>query len=51
MNDFIERTKEVSVVERRPLIEGRHMLMVLAPKTEKAAKATAPKKEPAPAQN
>ncbi len=51
MNDFIERTKEVSVVERRPLIEGRHMLMVLAPKTEKAAKAPAPKKEPAPAQN
>lgn len=39
MNDFVERTKEVSTVERRPLIEGRHMLMILAPKAEKASKA------------
>ena len=39
MNDFIERTKEVCTVERRPLIEGRHMLMILAPKAEKASKA------------
>lgn len=36
MNDFIERTKEVSVVERRPSTEGRHMIMVLAPKVEKS---------------
>ncbi len=39
MNDFIERTKDVSTVERRPMIEGRHMLMILAPKAEKASKA------------
>lgn len=39
MNDFIERTKEVCTVERRPMIEGRHMLMILAPKAEKASKA------------
>ncbi|MBQ8081458.1 MAG: translation initiation factor IF-3 [Clostridia bacterium] len=39
MNDFAERTKEVAVVERRPMIEGRHMLMILAPKTDKTAKA------------
>ena len=39
MNDFIERTKDVSTVERRPMIEGSHMLMILAPKAEKASKA------------
>ncbi len=39
MNDFIERTKEVCTVERRPMIEGRHMLMILAPKAEKVSKA------------
>ncbi len=39
MQDFIERTKEVSTVERRPLIEGRNMFMILAPKAEKASKA------------
>lgn len=39
MNDFVERTKDVSVVERRPSTEGRHMIMVLAPKAEKATKA------------
>ncbi len=39
MNDFIERTKDVCTVERRPMIEGRHMLMILAPKAEKASKA------------
>lgn len=35
MQDFIERTKDVSTVERRPLLEGRHMIMILAPKAEK----------------
>jgi translation initiation factor IF-3 len=39
MNDFAERVKDVGVVERRPLLEGRHMIMILAPKTEKAIKA------------
>lgn len=39
MNDFIERTKDVSVVERRPSTEGRHMIMVLAPKADKPTKA------------
>lgn len=39
MNDFIERTKDVCTVERRPMIEGRHMLMILAPKAEKASNA------------
>lgn len=39
MNDFAQRTQEVAVVERRPLIEGRHMIMILAPKSEKAIKA------------
>lgn len=39
MNDFVERTKDVSVVERRPSTEGRHMIMVLAPKADKPVKA------------
>lgn len=37
MQDFAERCKEVSVVERRPLMDGRHMIMVLAPKAAKAS--------------
>lgn len=39
MADFIERTKDVSVVERKPSTEGRHMIMILAPKADKPAKA------------
>ncbi len=39
MNDFVERTKDVCTVERRPMLEGRHMIMILAPKAEKASKA------------
>jgi translation initiation factor IF-3 len=35
MNDFVERTKDYSSVERRPLLDGRHMIMILAPKAEK----------------
>lgn len=39
MNDFFERCKEIAVIERRPLLEGRHMIMILAPKPEKVLKA------------
>ena len=39
MQDFAERTKDVGTVERRPMIEGRNMIMILAPKAEKASKA------------
>ncbi len=39
MNDFALRTQEVSVIERRPLLEGRHMIMILSPKAEKTSKA------------
>ena len=46
MMDFIERTKDVCTVERRPLIEGRNMIMILAPKTEKASKAEKTAKQP-----
>lgn len=35
MADFIERTKDFCTVERRPLLDGRHMIMILAPKAEK----------------
>ena len=37
MQDFAERCKDVSVVERRPLMDGRHMIMILAPKNAKAS--------------
>ena len=32
MKDFAERCKDVAVVERKPIMEGRNMTMVLAPK-------------------
>ncbi len=32
MKDFAERCKDVAVVERKPLMEGRNMTMILAPK-------------------
>ena len=32
MNDFAQRCKDVAVVERKPVTEGRNMTMVLAPK-------------------
>ena len=35
MQDFARRVEEYGVVERRPLLEGRNMLMILAPKAEK----------------
>lgn len=37
MHDFAERCAEVSVVERRPLLDGRNMVMILAPKAAKAS--------------
>lgn len=35
MQDFAQRIEEYGSVERRPLLEGRHMIMILAPKAEK----------------
>ena len=50
MNDFIERVKDFAVVERRPTMEGRNMLMILAPKpAEKPPKAERPARPEAPA--
>lgn len=37
MQDFAQRCQEVSTVERRPLMDGRHMIMILAPKAAKAS--------------
>jgi len=37
MLDFAERCKEVSMVERRPVLDGRNMVMILAPKAAKAS--------------
>ena len=35
MKDFLERVNEYAVVERRPLVEGRNMIMILSPKENK----------------
>ncbi len=32
MKDFAERIKEFAIIERQPLIEGRNMIMILAPR-------------------
>ena len=37
MHNFAERCQDVSTVERRPLMDGRHMIMILAPKAAKAS--------------
>ena len=53
MQDFAQRCSEVSSVERRPLMDGRHMIMILAPKAAKASfaeKKAAREKSAAPAQ-
>ena len=35
MNDFAGRIKEYGIVERRPMIEGRNMTMILTPREPK----------------
>ena len=35
MQDFANRIEEYGTVERRPMLEGRHMIMILGPKVEK----------------
>ena len=35
MLDFAKRIEDIGNVERRPLLDGRHMIMILAPKVEK----------------
>lgn len=35
MQDFAERITDYGTVERRPMLEGRHMIMILASKSEK----------------
>lgn len=37
MQDFAKRCEEVATVERRPLLDGRNMIMILAPKAAKAS--------------
>ena len=39
MLDFAQRCAEVGVIERRPLMDGRHLIMILAPKTAKQTQA------------
>lgn len=35
MQDFAQRVEEYGTIERRPLLEGRNMIMIVAPKAEK----------------
>ena len=35
LNEFIEALSDVSVVEKKPLLEGKNMFIILAKKTEK----------------
>jgi len=35
MDEFAEKIKEYGIIERRPLIEGRSMTMIIAPREEK----------------
>ena len=35
MKDFAEKIKEFGIIERRPLIEGRNMTMIIAPRDDK----------------
>ena len=35
MNAFADSVSDVSVVEKKPLFEGRSLTMVLGPKTDK----------------
>ena len=37
MQDFAQRCASVSSVERRPMMDGRHMIMILAPKAAKSS--------------
>ncbi len=37
MQNFAARLADIAVVEKKPLVEGRHMIMIMAPKTEKPA--------------
>ena len=48
MTDFAERLKDLCTVDRRPMIEGRNMIMILVPKTDKAGKGDKAKQQPAP---
>ena len=43
MQDFVARVKDVANVERKPLVEGRHMIMILAPKDPSKEAKQAPK--------
>lgn len=38
MNEFAEKLADIAVIEKKPLIEGRNMSMVLAPKDNKETK-------------
>lgn len=35
MNEFAKRLDDIAMVEKKPNIEGRQMIMILAPKSEK----------------
>lgn len=50
MQDFVKRVQDVAVVERKPLVEGRHMIMILAPKDPSKETAKSAEKQTAAVQ-
>lgn len=49
MQEFAERLNDISAIERQPNLEGRHMIMILAPKVEKPGKPEKDEQKPVPA--
>ena len=43
MQDFVARVRDVANVERKPIVEGRQMIMILAPKDPSKEAKQAPK--------
>ena len=48
MNDFLDKVKDIALVEKKPSLEGNTMSLVLAPQKKKkpAAQASEPKEKP-----
>lgn len=44
---FAEESAEIAVMDKKPILDGRHMTMLLSPKTSKEAAAKAPAAKPA----
>jgi translation initiation factor IF-3 len=50
MKEFAERLSDLATIERQPNLEGRHMIMILAPRQDKPSKPEKAEKKSAPTQ-